>query len=151
MILLLLKKKKPSKKPYLYISIYKQIQCMSMEKLQELWKHNCRLLGSSVTRGGRQVRNTDTAKSGSNVHTVQSKRKIRRTPKHYTFPHFTQVSFQMGHPLKDPSRTSYLATTSTLCLILTPYLALQLFIYLQQRHITYSFIYCLFPTKMQTP
>ena len=124
MILLLLKKKTNlSKKPYLYTSIYKQIQCMSMEKLWELWKHNCRLLGSSVTGGG-WVRSTDRAKPGSNVHTVQSKRKIRRAPKHYTFPHFTQVSFQMGHPLKDPSRTSYLATTSTLCLILAPYLAL---------------------------
>lgn len=57
MIPLLLKKKNPpSKKPYLYISIYKYIQCMSMEKLWELWKHNFRLLVLRVTRGWGKVR-----------------------------------------------------------------------------------------------
>lgn len=115
----------PPKKPYFYIFVYKYTNCMRWKSYRScgsiILDYSCWVW---LEDGDKWKTNTLTAKSGGNAHAIQSKGKIHRTPKYYTLPHFTQVSFQMEHHQRDPFRTSYLVTTSPFCHMLGPYLAL---------------------------
>ena len=96
-------KQHPSKKPYLYVFVYKYTNYVSMHKVLELWKaYHC---GMWLEDGDKWKANTE--KSGENLLLCEIKGKYVELL-HTPLPH--SGFFQMVYPQRDPFGTSWLTS-----------------------------------------